>query len=96
MRWRRKKTDEQWARIEAGSRGVQDELARIEAEAQHEELNRIQARLEEPVSKEEAAMLVDRLVGMGPVRGSFGDWDRSRGRCHHMGPYPGCTGGCNR
>jgi len=33
------------------------------------------------------------LIGMGPIRGSYGDYTGTH--CHHLGPYPGCRGGCN-
>lgn len=67
--------------------------------AQQVEIDAVKAGLVDgTVSTEEAARAYLRILYPSgePVRGSFGDWDRSLGRCHHLAPYPGCTGGCNR
>lgn len=62
------------------------------SDVQHDMLDMIARGLRDgTMTDHDAAFLAD---AMGPVRGSFGDWDRSAGRCHHMAPYPGCTGGC--
>lgn len=60
----------------------------------HQMLNQIGEGLRNGTMTEgEAGFLA---LMMGPVPGSFGDLNSyGPGRCHHLGPYPGCPGGCN-
>jgi hypothetical protein len=37
---------------------------------------------------------VNSLLALGDQRSWM--YNRRTGRCKHLGPYPGCSGGCNR